>query len=184
MARVRKWLPGGCGARARLALVASLVLCGACSSVIGSKRAVYVPALREGAPRTAVESVLGAPVAERPAPPGSRATYRYAPRPAGKREYVTLEQHVGLLLSSGEAFASGGQLIFLWPCVYGVLAVGVEVVATTRVVARMLSGRRFLAGNIYTVEVHYDGDGRLLAYSRRGRPATPAERRRIFAKRP
>ena len=164
----------------RLLLLVPLFVFGACSSLIGSKRAVYLPILEKGAARADLEGVFGPPVAERPTAEGSHATYRYMPRPSGKREYITLDDHVEFFLESGAAFSNAGEGAILWPIFYGGGVVVAETVATTRVVLRMLSGKRFLAGRVYTVEADYDKDGKLVTFSRDSRRATAAEREKTF----
>ena len=115
-------------------------------------------------------------------PFGVRATYRYAPRPPEKVEYLTLNDHAALLGGSLQAFSNAGRGIILWPFVYGGVVIVGETFQTGRVLVGMVSGKRFLAGRIYTVHVDYDLRGGVVSFERESRKATAEERRAIYAR--
>ena len=151
-----------------------LCLLPACSSLLGSKNAVYLNVLDDGVPRGEVEHVLGTPVAEVASDTGAKVTYRYAPEPPAPSdvEYMTLDDH-GDLFNNSASMLRAGRGAILWPFVYGGAVILGETWYTGKVLFRMFSGKRFLAGRVYLVEVDYDARGELVSFDRRRTKAEP-----------
>ena len=150
-----------------------LCLLPACSSLLGSKNAVFLDVLDDGVPRGEVEHVLGTPVAEVNSDTGTSVTYRYAPKPPSQSdiEYMTLDDH-GKLLDNSTSMLKAGRGAIVWPFVYGAAVIVGETWYTGKVLFRMFSGKRFLAGRVYIVEVNYDVRGELVSFDRRRAKAT------------
>ena len=150
-----------------------LCLLPACSSLLGSKDAVFLDVLDGGVPRAQVENVLGSPVAEFNSNTGTKATYRFSPKPPAQSdvEYMTLDDH-GKLFNDSTSMLKAGRGAIVWPFVYGAAVIVGETWYTGKVLFRMFSGKRFLAGRIYIVDVDYDVRGLLISFDRRRAKAT------------